>query len=175
MIPDRAACRAELEREQVPEHICRHSEQVARVTLSLARALNGGGHCLDMALLEAGALLHDIRKFHTVTEGGNHAKLGARWALEHGYGEVAPLIERHVALGLWDPRGPVTEAELVNYADKRVRHTELVSLDERFEDLLQRYGTSEKARKRIGEHWATVRELEAKIFKQLEFGPEAIG
>jgi putative nucleotidyltransferase with HDIG domain len=163
-----------MEREQMPEHICQHSEQVARLALALARELNASGQRLDLALLEAGALLHDIRKLLTIEQGGNHARLGARWAEESGYGEIAPMIERHVELGPWQPEGVVTEVELVNYADKRVRHTEVVSLQERFVDLLDRYGKSDGARTRIRQHWETVRKLETKIFDLLEFGPDQI-
>ena len=175
VIPNREQCIAQMQREQMPEHIRAHSEQVARLALWLAQELEAVGQGVDRALLEAGALLHDIRKIQTIQEGGDHARLGGQWAVEVGYEELAPLIERHVNLGDWDPEGPITEIELVNYADKRVCHTEVVSLGERFEDLLERYGKTEGARQRIRAHWETVQALETKIFSRLHVAPDKLG
>ena len=47
-----------------------------------------------------------------------------------------------------DPR-PLREAEVVNYADKRVLHARVVSLAERFADLKVRYGRTPEALVRI--------------------------
>jgi len=41
---------------------------------------------------------------------------------------------------------------VVNYADKRVMHTRVVSLDARFADLIERYRTDEVRRERIRTH-----------------------
>jgi hypothetical protein len=112
--------------------------------------------------------LHDISKFHTIQNGGDHCAIGGERARELGLHVVAPLIERHVAIGEWDPDGPVTEAELINYSDKRVRHTDIVTLDERFDDLLERYGKTDVIRARITEHWKTVKKMEAKIMERLD-------
>ncbi len=174
-IPSREESLRLLAEAGVPAHIQDHSVEVARIALRLARALNGKSPgMVDPALVEAGALLHDIEKMNSIESGGDHCAMGAETLTGLGLAELAPLVGRHVNLGPWDPDGPVTEVELVNYADKRVRHTEHVGLDERFHDLLERYGKSEKARERIREHWETVRALERKIFGFLDFPPEAI-
>lgn len=175
MVPDRAACLKALSEDRVPPHIIAHSVKVAEVALRIALALNrAAGEALDLALLEAGALLHDVKKPHTIQNGGDHALLGGERATELGFAELAPLIARHVDLGEWSTEGPVTESELLNYADKRIRHEELVSLDERFADLLERYGKHERARERIRLHWDTMRAVERKIFSRLPFGPEGV-
>lgn len=172
MIPDKALCLDVLAKESVPEHIRVHSMMVADVALKIAAALNAKGHKIDLALLEAGALLHDVMKMKSIESGGNHATQGGERVAELGFAELSPLVARHVDLGEWEPNGPVTEVELVNYSDKRVRHTEVVTLDERFVDLVERYGKSEKAVGRIKEHWEVVSRVEAKIFGVLGIGPE---
>lgn len=173
MIPDKKLCLDVLANESVPDHIRVHSVMVADVALKIAQALNANGESIDLALLEAGALLHDVMKMKSIESGGNHATLGGERVAELGFEELAPLVARHVDLGVWDPAGPVTEAELVNYADKRVRHTEVVTLDERFHDLVERYGKSEKAVERIKEHWLVVSRVEKKIFAILEIPPDS--
>jgi uncharacterized protein len=175
MVPDREECLRLLSRQGVPDHIVAHSAEVARIAVVLARALvSVPGEGVSLPLVEAGALLHDIDKMTSIRDGGDHCALGAATMERLGLPQIAPLVARHVNLGLWDPEGPVTEAELVNYADKRVRHTEMVSLSERFEDLMARYGHTAEARARIESHRRTMFELERKIFSRLPFGPQEI-
>lgn len=172
MVPDRALCMEVLASENVPEHIVAHSSQVAEVAVKVATALNFRGQSIDVALLEAGALLHDISKMRTIELGGDHAALGGDRVEELGFPELSAIVARHVNLGEWDAFGPVTEVELVNYADKRVRHVEVVSLDDRFHDLVARYGSSEKRAEIIRNHWLTLKKVEEKIFRILETSPE---
>jgi hypothetical protein len=69
----------------------------------------------------------------------------------------------------------VTGAELVNYADKRVLYIEVVSLPERFRDLIARYSRGRTdIELRIRRNWATMEAVEAKIFGRLPFGPGEI-
>lgn len=131
--------------------------------------------CLDEELVLAGALLHDIAKAACLESRGDHAREGGRVLRELGYPEIASIVERHVDLGPWSAEGPVTEAELLNYSDKRVRHEEVVSLAERFHDLLARYGKGHaEAELRIRRNWRVMEELEEKIFRRLPFGPEEV-
>lgn len=171
-MPGRAECERLLDLYGVPPHIRRHSEQVARVALHLSRALRRQGATLDLGLLEAAALLHDISKAACLASHRDHAREGGEVLRREGYGSVAALLERHVELGAWDPEGPVTEAEVLNYSDKRVRHDEVVTLAERFEDLVIRYGSRHPgAEARIRCNWDVTRALERKIFGCLPFGP----
>lgn len=174
-VPGREECRRLLESHGVPPHIRRHSEQVARVTLRLGEALGAAGFQLDLDRLEAAALLHDIAKADCLGGRQDHAREGGARLRALGYPEVAALVERHVDLGAWEPAGEVTEAEVLNYADKRVRHEEVVTLGERFQDLLERYGKDRPAAQaRIRDNWRIMEELEAKLFARLPFGPDAL-
>jgi putative nucleotidyltransferase with HDIG domain len=173
MIPDPVSCRRLLDRHRVPDHIRRHSSQVARVARRLAEALRLRGEPIDPDRVEAAALLHDIAKAECLDSFRDHAREGGDLLRSLGFPELGALVEKHVDLGAWDPEGPVTEAELLNYSDKRVRHEEVVSLDERFDDLMERYGKkSEGAEARIRENWRIVVALERKIFGRLPFGPD---
>ena len=172
--PDAARCWQLLEQHRVPPHIRRHSEQVERVAAVLGRAVVGAGvAALDPAVLRAAALLHDIAKMPCIESSRDHAAEGARVLAGLGLDEIAELVGRHVRLGPWDPAGPVTGDELLNYSDKRVQHEAIVSLTTRFEDLLIRYGRGNAVvEQRIREDWGLIARVEAKIFAKLPFGPE---
>jgi hypothetical protein len=60
---------------------------------------------------------------------------------------------------------------VVNYADKRVRHDRIVSLSERFVDLKERYGKSQRSFERLNDLEKGTFELEEKIFSILEINP----
>lgn len=169
------ACIALLDAYRVPPHIGRHSAVVARLARRLAEELSSSGEALNALNLQAAGLLHDIAKASCIESHRDHALEGGRILRELGHTHIAGLVERHVDLGDWDPSGPVTEAELLNYADKRVRHEDIVSLRDRFDDLVDRYGrASQRARERIEENRHVMESLETKIFARLPFGPEAL-
>jgi len=174
--PSPATCRRLLEAHGVPTHIRRHSAQVARVARDIAEALRDHGETVDIGLIESAALLHDIAKAPCLESRLDHAAEGGRVLRELGLEAIAAVVERHVQLGDWDPRGPVTGAELVNYADKRVLHDRLVSLPERFRDLIVRYSRGRTdIEERIRRNWATMEAVEAKIFGRLPIDPADVG
>jgi uncharacterized protein len=174
--PSTVTCRRLLAAHDVPTHIRRHSAQVARVARRIAEALHERGEAVDVGLIEAAALLHDIAKAPCIESHLDHAAEGGRVLRELGLDAVAAIVERHVHLGDWNPRGPVTGAEVVNYADKRVLYIRVVSLPERFRDLIVRYSRGRTdIEERIRRNWATMEAVEAKIFGRLPFGPADVG
>jgi Na+-transporting NADH:ubiquinone oxidoreductase subunit NqrA len=60
---------------------------------------------------------------------------------------------------------------LVNYADKRVLHETVVTLEERFTDLKVRYGRTPEALARIQVTEVKARALEEKLFAPLQLRP----
>lgn len=157
----------------MPSHIRRHSEQVQRVSEVLSAALRAAAATeLDPDALRAAALLHDIAKMECIDNHRDHAAEGCRLLSELGMPVVAELVGRHVRLGSWNPHGPVTGAEVLNYSDKRVQHEAIVSLEERYEDLLVRYGRGRpEVERRIRRDWEIIAAVEEKIFAELPFGP----
>lgn len=174
--PSTTTCRRLLLAHGVPTHIRRHSAQVARVARRIADALHDQGEQVDVGLIEAAALLHDIAKAPCIESRLDHATEGGRILRELGLDTIAAIVEQHVRLGDWNARGPVTGAEVVNYADKRVLYVGVVSLSERFRDLIVRYSRGRTdIEERIRRNWATMEAVEAKIFRRLPFAPADIG
>ena len=147
-------------------NIREHSLQVARVSLTLGNQLSPANPLLDLALLEAGALLRDIAKTECLKTSGKHTEIGADFLRDRGYPEVAEIVAQHVTLkeGLAQANG-ITEIEIVHYADKRVLHEEIVDLETRFAYLLERYGRNPEDRKRIAALLEATLIQEQKIFR----------
>ena len=157
-------------------HIVRHSELVTQVALFIARKLNSSGQHLDLALVEAGALLHDITKTASIKTKEDHAETGCELLASLGYPAVASIVRQHIRLdpGSSDPDA-VTEADVVNYADKRVKHEEVVDIEERFRDVNDRYVDKFPGLvTRIEEVQLETRLLEKKIFSKIDVSSEQI-
>ncbi|MBN1625934.1 MAG: HDIG domain-containing protein [Deltaproteobacteria bacterium] len=157
------------------ENIKAHSIMVERVASLIAMEIKKTGADISMAIVTAGALLHDIGKTPCLNTGEDHAAMGSRICIENDLAGIAGIVREHVILEGFDPEGNVNEKEIIYYADKRVNHDKLVSLDERLEYLLIRYA---KGNKRVGhqieENFKQCREVEKKIFSLLWFRPEDI-
>jgi uncharacterized protein len=174
MIPTRDECFALLQEYEVPQHIIQHSRVVHGVALSLCRALILQGERLDPALIEAGSLLHDITKMKSLAMGEGHPQSGALLLSRLGYPQVAEIVRQHVILDDGTSTGAVTEAVLVHYADKRVKHTTIVSLGDRFRDLKERYGKSAAALAWMEDLERKSFKLEERIFQKLPITPESL-
>ncbi len=173
-LPSREECYAILKEYQVPPHIVAHGERVAQVALFLARALKEVGEPLCLPLIEAAGLLHDLTKHWSLKTGENHALSAARELRARGYPEVAAVVAQHIFLKPGPPGAPLRPEEIVYYADKRVKHTEIVPLKERFRDLRARYGKDTYALIRLRWLEDLTKLLERRLFKKLPFGPEKV-
>ncbi len=154
------------------EHITRHCMVVAKVALFLSGQLNRRGQGIDLSLVEAASLLHDLTKTESLKTKEDHAKTASECLKRLGYERVGEIVAEHVVLaGEKDPCR-VSEEEIVNYADKRVQHDHVVSLRERFRDLKDRYGKSERSLGLMEMLEQATSKVENKIFSHLEISPE---
>lgn len=163
-----------LEKELVPEHIVKHSEKVALVSLFLGCFLKEAGENIDLQSLVVGALLHDIKKYESILTGVDHALLGYQIFKKMGYEKIANIIKAHIRLETNPSETPLTEEELVHYADKRVMHEKIVSLRERFEDLKIRYGKNKEILLRLQSLEEINYLIEKKIFSKIPFSPDIV-
>jgi uncharacterized protein len=176
-VPSADECYSLLERYGVPEHIIQHSEMVCRVAVFLAEHLNEQGEDLDIPEIRAAALLHDLTKMEGLAEGRDHAKSGNEVLAKLGFKRIGEIVAEHIKLE--EKRGlhVRSEEEILNYSDKRVMHTRVVSLADRFADLKERYvsnGLDINAMERIARLEARTYELETRIFSTLDFTPEEL-
>ncbi|MBM4283899.1 MAG: HD domain-containing protein [Deltaproteobacteria bacterium] len=170
-IPSRDECLALMEAHAMLPHIREHSLVVAEAAVWVGRALVEAGCALDLALIEAGALLHDLGKTPCLGTGHNHAEWGYAALATLGLPEVAQIVREHVILAAGRKSGPVHETEVVHYADKRVLHVRVVSVAERFQDLHVRYGRTPEAVARLDHLRVKTLALEGKLFQPLTVQP----
>lgn len=169
--PTRQECLDLMATHAMLSHIREHSLRVTQVAVFLGEALAAAGFPLHLPMIEAGALLHDLGKTPCLGTGQNHAEWGAAVLAAMGYPEVAQIVREHVYLADPGAPWPPRETEVVNYADKRVLHTRVVTLQERFADLKERYGHTPEAQARLGALELKVQTLEEKIFAPLDLTP----
>ncbi len=173
-VPGLEDCRALWRRYAMLPNIEEHSLMVARVALCLGRRLQNAGVPLCLKTLQASALLHDLAKTYTIGHGGNHTQLGAAWVVRE---TGRPLIAQGVLFHAFWPWELDLEAWplpiLVQYADKLVRHDQVVDLKTRFTDLMERYGKTERARESIARMEADAQAIEHILITTYKVDPYA--
>jgi uncharacterized protein len=126
--------------------VIKHCLAVTDLALQLAHRLQSKGIKIDLQLVEAGAILHDIGRSRT--HDVDHSLVGAQIAQQIGLPQpVINIIKRHVSAGITDeeaawlewPRDiyvPQTlEEKVVCYADKRIDHDKVVPIEAEIEKL----------------------------------------
>ncbi len=165
------------------DNIRAHSSVVARVAESLVDGLERvgtiSGALPNREVVVVGALLHDIAKTLCIKTGCRHAEIGQQICLELEYPEISDIVVEHVVLKNFRPdlytKGIFAAKEIVFYADKRVCHDQVVSLDGRLEYILGRYGDNNPAKEHlIHQNFRQTLEFEKYLFGFLDFQPEEI-
>jgi uncharacterized protein len=145
-LPSREQALQLLRENHCSKKVINHCKAVAKLALETAHILEEKGLKVDFALVEAGALLHDIgrSKTHTV----HHAIVGAEIAESEDLPDsVVSIIKRHVGGGItageaeqlgWpkDVYVPVTlEEKIVSYADKLIENSKRAPISVAVEKL----------------------------------------
>ena len=157
-IPDRERCLELLSWIHVPAHLLAHSLAVTEKAIAMADAFNRsvegkGKKPLDLTLVEAAALLHDIAKGRK-----KHGKVGADWLRQLGFRETADAMEYHEHLPE-RMRGEIDEAAIVYLADKLIIEDKEQPLDERYRKRLEQYSGDPEAEEAIRGKWRAAAEM----------------
>lgn len=183
MTPDISHCISLMQSTGMLDNIRRHSFVVAEVASLLLDHLKlPADHGLEppqRELVIAGALLHDISKTACLGTSKKHAEEGKQLCIQLGYHEVAEIVGEHVILQNFDPEqqknGYFHAKELVHYADKRVTHDTVVTLQQRLDYILKRYSDGTAfIENRIRENFLRCQELEKNLFRFIPFSAAAL-
>lgn len=156
-----------LQQYRTPKHVLAHMRKVAAVALFLGQKLKQNGHEIDLIVLRQAALLHDILKLCDFPEldltyfdqdvtaediefwsrlvkschKDGHVVAAYNMLMDLGEKRLAVIVRRHGFRSLIEPvnRPETWEEKLIYYADKRVKHDQVVSAKERLRDGRERY------------------------------------
>jgi putative nucleotidyltransferase with HDIG domain len=126
-LPTPKECQAILEEMRTPANVVGHSRKVAKVAEEISLRLNETGLQLNVALVRAAALLHDLAKGQP-----GHAMAGARILAELDFAAVGRVVGLHMDYEFVDDAA-LDEAGIVYLADKLVQGDRIVPLAVRFE------------------------------------------
>ena len=145
----------------VNKAVFNHCREVARLSLQLGKALNQVGCQLDLELIVAAGLLHDVAKGKP-----DHAKLGAESLRGLGYCGVADVVSVHHDIVV-QGEAQLSAHEVVYLADKLVQEGKVVSLEARFQEKIDRYANDPKARAGIAARRAITISIKKRVEKTL--------
>ncbi|MFC1516784.1 HD domain-containing protein [Thermodesulfobacteriota bacterium] len=171
-IPSKRECYQLIYEMKMMDHIVTHSFMVCQVATFLVDQMKVPGSGLSREMVQASALLHDITKTRSFKTKENHAQTGEQLLVDMGYPEVGRIVGQHVRLDAYFGTENPTEAEIVNYADKRVLHDKIVSIKDRMTYILEKYVKTPEHRKKFCKLWRETEELESRLFTCLPVAPE---
>ena len=131
-----------LEEAGCPPKVIEHCKTVALLAVEIAEKIRANGKEVDIRLVEAGALMHDLGRCRT--HGISHAVEGFELARELGLDpKIAEIIKRHIGAGISEeeaeeiglpaddyfPRS--LEEKIVAHADNLVGGTRRITIEER--------------------------------------------
>lgn len=160
-----------------------HSFKVARVAEVLIDGLiKREKNILALPAKEfviAGALLHDIAKTECLNDKCQHAVRGQEICTGLGFPEIGEIVREHVILDNFTAelyqQGIFGAKELVYYADKRVRHDEIVSLESRLDYIIERYsGGDQRKEHYIRLNFQQCQNFEVYLFSFLDFTADQV-
>lgn len=153
---------------KTPLHVQAHMKQVANVAVYIAKKIKKNGHKVDINFVRHLALVHDLmkvisfRRFDetSFTEKPTKTEMTYYKKLQKKYPDVHDVIitsqilkkynEKRLAAAVLSQQFDAIiskshplrslEEKIVYYADKRVAHTNIVSLKYRFKEGSMRYG-----------------------------------
>jgi putative nucleotidyltransferase with HDIG domain len=136
MIPNEKQCYDLWDKYKLPPEKRIHCRLVAKVALKIAdKCKMYNVQCtMNVELLQAAALLHDIDKKIEKIPGEQHPDAGVRILIQEGMGEVAALVKNHPLHCILDPKTvpQMLEEKILFLADKMVKY-EIIGVDKRFQ------------------------------------------
>ncbi len=116
-----------------PPHVIRHCIAVTDAALKIAGALNEHGYSLDMELIQAAGLLHDISRVKD-----KHWEVGARLVRNWGYIEEADIIKVHMTYSRYSPVERLNETDMVVIGDRIVKEDKYVGVDAMMQYIIEK-------------------------------------
>ena len=116
-----------------PGNVMRHCSAVAKVASTIAASLNEHGYDLDLELIHAVGLVHDVARTQA-----RHWDIAADRLADMGYIEESILVRNHMTGAGYHDIAEVNEMDMIWLGDRLVKEDEYVGIDERFEYIIEK-------------------------------------
>ena len=156
-IPNKLVCRELLAWFKVGENTARHCEAVAGLAVQMAEKCNAAGAALNLELVYAGGLLHDVGKGSV-----DHAAAGGRILSMLAHRSVAEVVADHMDLPE-EKLNEVNESLLVFLADKLTKGEQRATIEERFAEKRARFKENPEALAALEERYKKAKRAEALV------------
>lgn len=187
-IPTEKEVQAWYKETRIQPHIIKHMECVATMTDNVVTSLLRNQRCIRKKAVHAAALCHDILRYADFkdTQAGNyptssdeektiwntmketygtpHELAAEKFLQAKGYPDIGYIVRTHRGGGMDHAEQPKTIEQIVlMYADKRSLNDTSVTVDERFDDFMKRYGNGKESQ--ASKEWrAAVKDAEKTLF-----------
>ena len=163
-VPTRQECEILLNTTfAIEKGLYNHSHMVTRVALLMGTALNEAGCCLDLDLISAAALLHDIAKGTP-----QHARTGGQILREMGYPRVADIVAAHVDIAIHKGQ-QIDESQVVYLSDKMAQGDQyLADFKPRFEAKLEQFSHAPDIQRNINNRLENALEIQRRVQAKLK-------
>ena len=131
--PDREQCMQYLKEYNTPAHVIGHCKAVAETAYKIARELNKHGYDLDLDLIMAAGLTHDIARVED-----EHWNRGAEFMAERGWLDEAEIIRVHMHYSPFSPLKELNETDMICLADRTVLEDAYAGLDKRMDYVIEK-------------------------------------
>ncbi|WP_309491977.1 TIGR00295 family protein [Candidatus Hecatella orcuttiae] len=155
-LPGRKEAEAILKKVGCSEEVINHARAVTKLALKLAETLRSRGLEVNLKLVEAGGLLHDLGRCRT--HGVKHGFIGGEISRTLGLPQpLVNIVERHVGAGIPAEEAaelglpardfiPQTwEEKIIAYADKLVMRNKVIDFEEALKELSRSLGENHPA------------------------------
>jgi putative hydrolase of the HAD superfamily len=149
--------------------LLQHVQTVAAIAYWFAVRLRERKMMVDPILTHRAGLLHDLDKLTPNRPPGDHGEAGATMLREKGFARVAEIVASHVIKTPDKIKLESMEAKLVFFADKLVKHNEIVSIKERYDDLEARYPKNSAYRNEVEPY---SNEIQDQLCKLIRIDPQ---
>lgn len=131
--PDRQECYGYLRDYGTPAHVIGHCKAVAAVGYTLGKALNEKGYHLDLELILAAGLLHDMARVEDM-----HWEAAARFCEGKGMRQEADVIRVHMTYDPFHDLEHFDETDVVCLADRTVLEDRYAGLQRRMDYIIDK-------------------------------------
>ncbi len=152
--PDMKQCMKMLDRYGTPEHVIGHCKAVAFTACAIGAELKKHGSDLNIPLILAAGLLHDMARTSQ-----DHEKVAADHLSGLGLDDIADIVRVHMRYPKFNELPDINETDLVCLGDRLCIFDQYAGVDPRMDYIIRKCNNDPRAEKVINENRLQIHHL----------------